>query len=135
MVLIGERLRALRRQRSLSQGDLEKASGLLRCYISRVEKGHTVPSIETLERFAAALDVPLYQLFYEGEDPPATPHLTYRPTLAELADQPGTEEAEARFWLKVRKLVAQLRESDRSLLLHLAAKLARRSKRKTKTPF
>lgn len=133
-MLIGARLRTLRRQRGFSQGDLERASGLLRCYISRVEQGYTVPSIETLERFAAALGVPLYQLFYEGEEPPATPHLTYRPTLSELADEPG-DKAEARFWLKVRKLVAQLRESDRSLLLHLAAKLAGRSKKKTKTPF
>ena len=72
-----------------SQGDLERASGLVRSYISRVERGHTVPSIETLERFAAALGVPLYQLFYEGEEPPPTPHLTYRPTLEELANEPG----------------------------------------------
>jgi len=61
----------------------------MRSYISRVERGHTVPSIETLERLAAALGVPLYQLFYEGEDPPPTPHLTYRPTLEELANEPG----------------------------------------------
>jgi transcriptional regulator with XRE-family HTH domain len=134
-VLVGGRLRALRQQKGLSQGDLERASGLLRCYISRVEHGHTVPSIETLERFAAALGVPLYQLFYEGEEPPATPHLTYRPTLAELAEEPGTEKAKARFWLKVRKLVTQLTESDRSLLLHVAGKLAGRSKKKTKTPL
>src|SRR5215470_10091928 len=67
-VVIGERLRTLRQQKGFSQGDLERASGLLRCYISRVELGYTVPSLETLERFAAALDVPLYRLFYEGGD-------------------------------------------------------------------
>src|SRR5215831_17940560 len=104
-MLIGERLRQLREQKGFSQGDIEKASGLLRCYISRVEHGHTVPTIETLERFATALSVPLYQLFYEGEEPPATPHLTERPTLIELAHEPAAEKAEARFLLKVEKLL------------------------------
>ena len=131
---IGERLRTLRQQRGLSQGDLERASGLLRGYISRVEHGHTVPSIETLEKFAAALGVPLYQLFYEGGDPPPMPHLTYRPTLEELANEPGAE-AEVRFLLKVTKLVRYMRESERSLLLDLAGKLAGRSKKKTKAPL
>ncbi|MGC1255712.1 MAG: helix-turn-helix transcriptional regulator, partial [Candidatus Acidiferrales bacterium] len=55
----------------MSQGDVEKRTGLLRVYISRVENGHTVPAIETLEKFARALDVPMYQLFYDGEKPPA----------------------------------------------------------------
>ena len=67
-MLIGERIRKLREARSLSQEELEQRSGLLRCYISRVEHGHTVPSLESLERFAAALDIPLYRLFYEGDD-------------------------------------------------------------------
>lgn len=130
-MVIGRRLRTLRQQRGLSQGDVEKASGLLRCYISRVEHGHTVPSIKTLERFAAALGVALYQLFYEGETPPPTPHLTYRPTLEELANEPGAG-AEARFLLKVMKLVKYIKESERALLLDLAGKLADRSKKKTK---
>ena len=118
-----------------SQGDLERASGLLRCYISRVELGYTIPSLDTLQRFAAALGVPLYQLFYEGEHPPPTPHLTRRPTLWELAQEPGVEQAEARFLFKIGKLATQLKKSDRSLLLDLAAKLAGRSKKKTKTPL
>jgi transcriptional regulator with XRE-family HTH domain len=67
---INERLRLLRAEKKLSQGELEKRTGLLRCYISRVECGHTVPSIETLEKFARALEVPMYQLFYEGAEPP-----------------------------------------------------------------
>ena len=62
-VIIGDRLRALREDKKLSQGDIEKRTGLLRCYISRVENGHTVPAIETLEKMARALEVPLYQLF------------------------------------------------------------------------
>ena len=67
---IGKRLSALRAAKNLSQGDVEKRTGLLRCYISRVENGHTVPSLETLERLAAALEVEVYQLFYEGEAKP-----------------------------------------------------------------
>jgi transcriptional regulator with XRE-family HTH domain len=125
-MLIGERLRQLREQKTLSQGDVEKASGLLRCYISRVEHGHTVPSLETLERFAAALDVPLYRLFYTGEDTPPTPNLTPRKTLEELADDPGSSGSEARFLLKLKGLVGKMVESDRVFLLDFARKLAAR---------
>src|ERR1700746_1090612 len=60
-MIIGDRLRALREDKKFSQGDIEKRTGLLRCYISRVENGHTVPAIETLEKMARALEIPLYQ--------------------------------------------------------------------------
>ena len=123
-MLIGERLRQLREQKGFSQGDIENASGLLRCYISRVEHGHTVPSLETLERFAAALDVPLYRLFYTGEDPPPTPNLTPRQTLEELADEPGASGSEARFLLKLKGVAGKIVESDRRFLLDFARKLA-----------
>ncbi len=66
---IGNRLRSLREARTLSQGDIEKQTGLLRCYVSRVENGHTVPSIETLEKWAQALGIEMYQLFYDGNTP------------------------------------------------------------------
>src|SRR5260370_27766909 len=79
-MIIGDRLRALREEKKLSQGDIEKRTGLLRCYISRVENGHTVPAIETLEKMARALEVPLYQLFYEGQEPPELPNLLKRKT-------------------------------------------------------
>jgi hypothetical protein len=42
-VVIGDRLRAVREAKNLSQDDIEERTGLLRCYISRVENGHTVP--------------------------------------------------------------------------------------------
>ena len=64
---IGKRLLALRASKELSQGDIEERTGLLRCYISRVENGHTTPSLETLERWAFALEVDVYQLFFEGD--------------------------------------------------------------------
>src|SRR5580658_2546241 len=62
-MVIGEKLKTLREQKNMSQGDIEKRTGLLRCYISRVENGHTVPSVDTLERMAQALEVPMYRLF------------------------------------------------------------------------
>ena len=125
-MLIGERLRQLRELKGLSQGDVEKTSGLLRCYISRVEHGHTVPSLGTLERFAPALDLPLYRLFYTGEDTPPTPNLTPRKTLEELAEDPGNMGSEARFLLKLKSFVGKMVESDRAFLLDFARKLAAR---------
>src|SRR5205823_9590745 len=66
--LIGRRIRQLREQKGLSQRDVEERSGLLKCYISRVENGYKLPSLRTLERFASALEVSLYRLFYDGEE-------------------------------------------------------------------
>ncbi len=68
-MVIGNRLKELRESKQLSQGDIEKRTGLLRCYISRVENGHTVPAIETLEKMARALEVPMYRLFHDGGVP------------------------------------------------------------------
>jgi transcriptional regulator with XRE-family HTH domain len=79
-MIIADRLRALREAKKLSRGDIEKRTGLLRCYISRVENGHTVPAIETLEKMARAMEVPLYQLFYDGEEPPKLPRVPKRKT-------------------------------------------------------
>jgi transcriptional regulator with XRE-family HTH domain len=124
-MVIGTRLKKLREDRSLSQGDIEKRTGLLRCYISRVENGHTVPSLETLERLAAALEVPLYQLFYEGEAEPVLPNLSKRRTTEELALD-AEQEKEVRFFEKVKRLLSKIDEKDRQLLLYMAQKLASR---------
>jgi transcriptional regulator with XRE-family HTH domain len=121
---IGARLRQLREQRRMSQGDVEKVTGLLRCYTSRVENGHTVPSLETLEKYAGAFSIPLYQLFYEGDEPPPLPKLTPRKTLQELAEEPGKKGAEAKFLLKLKKLLGKVTERDRPLFLATAQKLA-----------
>jgi transcriptional regulator with XRE-family HTH domain len=64
---IGRKLRQLREDKNLSQGDLEERTGLLRCYTSRVENGYTVPSVGTLVKYARALDVPLYRFFTHGK--------------------------------------------------------------------
>jgi len=124
-MVIGARLRKLREDRDLSQGDIEERTGLLRCYLSRVENGHTIPSIETLERIAAALDIPLYQLFYEGDGPPALPNLSKRKTTEELAMDEETQK-EHRFFERVKRLLGRINDRDRQLLLYMAQKLANR---------
>ena len=123
-MIIGDRLRALREEKKLSQGDIEKRTGLLRCYISRVENGHTVPAIETLEKLARALEVPLYQLFYDGEEPPELPNLPKRKTADEVAW--GTSGKEARFLTIFRRLLGGIEDEDRRLLLYMAQKMASR---------
>jgi transcriptional regulator with XRE-family HTH domain len=123
-MIIGERLREIREQKDLSQGDVEKKTGLLRCYISRVENGHTVPAVETLEKFARALEVPMYQLFYDGEKPPAT--LLHREE--SVSDGWGVTGKGARVLHRFRSLLKRMDESDRNLLLHLAQKMASKSK-------
>jgi transcriptional regulator with XRE-family HTH domain len=118
-MMVGDRLRELREQKKLSQGDIEERSGLLRCYISRIENGHTVPSVETLEKFARALEVPLYQLFYDGETRPVVPELPGSKAYDGFASGRG-----ARYWSKLRQMLAKMNEKDRKLLLHFAGKSA-----------
>jgi transcriptional regulator with XRE-family HTH domain len=111
---ISHTLRSLREEKGLSQGDIEKRTSLLRCYISRVENGHTVPSVMTLEKVAQALEIPLYQIFYGHEDSPGAKE--------SLGGRSGKEE---RFLRKIRGAMSQMNERDRRLLLGLARKLAK----------
>ena len=70
MLMLGKRLRTIRESKNLSQGDMEERTGMLRCYTSRVENGHTMPSMNVLAKYAQAFEIPLYQLFYEGDAEP-----------------------------------------------------------------
>jgi transcriptional regulator with XRE-family HTH domain len=123
-MIIGDHLRALREEKKLSQGDIEKRTGLLCCYISRVENGHTVPAIETLEKMARALEVPMYELFYDGEEPPKLPNLSTRKSSEENAW--GSSGKDARFPSKLRRLLSKTDVEKRKLLLHMAQKMAHR---------
>jgi transcriptional regulator with XRE-family HTH domain len=123
-MVIGDRLREMREEKKLSQGDIEKRTGLLRCYISRVENGHTVPAIETLEKLARALECPLYQLFYEGEEPPELPNLLKRKSSDDIAW--GSTGKDSRYLNKLRRLLGKTDESNRKLILHVAQKMANR---------
>ena len=118
-MIVGERLRILREQKQMSQGDIEKRTGLLRCYISRVENGHTVPALETLEKMARAMDLRLYQVLYDGDDPPQA-----------REDQNeslwGNRGKDARYLHKMCGCLSRLKEADRQLLLDFAEQLVRR---------
>ena len=122
-MVIGDRLKELRESKELSQGDIEKRTGLLRCYISRVENGHTVPAIETLEKLARALEVPMYQLFHDGAVSPSIRNLK----LPKGSEEWGSKGSEAHYLSKLCKLLAKMEPNDQSLLLHMAQKVAKRN--------
>jgi transcriptional regulator with XRE-family HTH domain len=119
-MVIGNRLKELRESKELSQGDIEKRTGLLRCYISRVENGHTVPAIDTLEKMALALEVPMYRLFHDGEAP-----ASLRKLKPPKDDEFGSTGADAVYLSKLCKLLAKMKPNDQQFLLHMAQKAAR----------
>ena len=114
-MIIGDRLRELRENKKLSQGDIEKRTGLLRCYVSRVENGHTVPSVETLEKMSRALEVPMYQLFLDAQELPAAPVFSTDQPEEWTSDRKGR-----RLFLKLRQALSRTTEPDRRLLLAMA---------------
>jgi transcriptional regulator with XRE-family HTH domain len=126
-MLIGQIIRRLREQKGFSQGDIERQTDIPHCYISRVEHGHIVPCLKTLERLAAALDTPMYRLFYNAEDGALPVAVGGRPTpetLENLAQSTGPEGSEARFLLQLKGLTRNMSKSDRTLLLALARRFA-----------
>jgi transcriptional regulator with XRE-family HTH domain len=131
-MVIGDHLRALREQKKLSQGDIEKRTGLLRCYISRVENNHTVPAIETLEKMARAMEIPLYQLFYDGDEPPRAPDLPKRGFGGRTAW--GHSGKDRRALDHFCRLLSRMDGNGRKLLMFMAQKMASQTKggRKTK---
>lgn len=109
---IGKRLKELREAKGLSQGDVERRSGLLRSYISRVEGGYTAPSLPTLEKFASALGVEPYQLLFRGEGKPAAVKTHEQDTLPKPAK-------------KLLKLFGDMSSPDRKLLITIAGKIGK----------
>jgi transcriptional regulator with XRE-family HTH domain len=122
-VVIGQRLRVLREEKKLSQGDIEKKTGLLRCYVSRVENGHTVPAVETLEKFARALEVPMYRLFYDSEEPPKLPNVLKRKSADDILW--GNSGKDARILATFCRLFGRMKEGDLGLVLLMARKMAK----------
>jgi transcriptional regulator with XRE-family HTH domain len=129
-MIIGDRLRAVREEKKLSQGDIEKRTGLIRCYVSRVENGHTVPALDTIEKFARALEIPIYHLLYDGEKPPALPR---HPDISSADDMVwGTSTKEVRLLAQLRRLLSRVNERDRGLLLFLAERMARQEQARSR---
>ncbi len=109
---IGETIRNFRLQKGMSQGDIEKRTGLLRCYLSRVENGHTIPSLDTLAKIAGSMDVPLAQFFADGSAGDAAKQV------------PQLSEDEVRFLTQIRRYSSNLNDSDRKLVLAMVKKMA-----------
>lgn len=124
-MLIGQRLREIREAKNLSQGHIADGTGLVRPYISRVENGHTVPGLETLEKWARALDMPLYQILYEGEAPPEPLKV------AGKVDHGlwGNERGDAPALHRLRVALEKMDENGRKILLSLAERMATRLRR------
>jgi transcriptional regulator with XRE-family HTH domain len=122
-MVIGERLRELREAKKFSQGEIEKRTGCLRCYTSRVENGHTVPSVETLEKYARALEIPLYRLFYEGNEPPEKPKL---PSTETAESTWGAQGSERRELSRFAKALSRMDDRQRKLLFAMAQRMAGR---------
>ena len=123
-MVVGDRLRELREAKMLSQGDIEKRTGLLRCYVSRVENNHTVPSVETLEKFARALEVPMYQLFHAGE---ASSEVRGSKTEGhDNHDNWGMTGRDREYVSTLQKAIGKMTPENQKLLLHMAQKVAKR---------
>ena len=114
-MIVGDRLRILREEKKLSQGDIEKRTGLLRCYISRVENGHTVPSLETLAKIAEAMDISLAD-FFPGTETPRDRET--QKALGELSQD------EIRFLAEIKKYSTTLSDGDKRLVLAMIRKMA-----------
>ena len=123
---LGKRLRTLRIEKGLTQGDIEKRSGLLRGHISRLEYGHITPSLDTLRRFAEAIEVPLYFIFYTEPSRPGAPSEIPEDALKQILDLGGepASQQEAIFLKRLKRLSARLTDADRELLLMMAEKVA-----------
>jgi transcriptional regulator with XRE-family HTH domain len=120
-MVIGDRLRELREAKDLSQGDIEKRTGLLRCYISRVENNRTVPAVSTLEKLARALEVPMYQLFHMGEASPDVRKLKLKDD-----DDWGVTGRDGAYVSQLAKALSQMTPTDRNLLFAVVRKVAKR---------
>jgi transcriptional regulator with XRE-family HTH domain len=123
---ISQRLKELREAKKFSQGSIEKRTGLLRCYVSRVENGHTVPTIDTLEKLARALEVPLYKIFCDGEEPlPKMKRLAVSEKLSHWGEGPK----EWKELVLLSRDLARMDDRKRGLLLRMAQKLTLRARK------
>jgi len=121
-MVIGDKLKALREAKKFSQGEIEKRTGLLRCYISRVENCHTVPAIDTLEKLARALEVPMYQLFYDGDKPLMPPKLPQRNAKDDA--EWGSSGKDGKTLATFRRLLSRTSERNLGLLMVIAQNMA-----------
>ncbi|SRR6266567_1689085 len=121
-MLIGQKLREIREAKKISQVEIAEATGLVQPYISRMENGHTVPGVETLEKWASALKIPLYQILYDGEEPPKPLKLSGNHH-RELWGNSGRQLHDLK---RLRQYLAKMNDQERELLMSLAGRMATR---------
>lgn len=120
---IGERLRTIRKAKNLTQAEIERRTGLMWCYISRLENGHVVPGVPTLEKLARALETPLYQILYEGDNPPEARKPAVTAPRGHLF---GSEAKDAKFLKKIVRALEKMSDKDRQMVLLMAQRMAGR---------
>ena len=126
-MLIGPKLREIREAKNMSQIEIAEATGLVQPYVSRVENGHTIPGVETLEKWASALKIPLYQILYEGEEPPKPLKVSGNHN-RELWGDSGRDSHDLR---RLRQFLSKMNEQERELVMSLAGRMASRPRRRT----
>jgi transcriptional regulator with XRE-family HTH domain len=124
-MVIGQKLRELREAKNMSQGDIERRTGLIRAYTSRVENGHTVPGVTTLEKYAGALEIPLYRFFTDGP----VNELKLPPFESDAAW--GSSGKDRREFHLFAKAFTRMSDRDRNILLVMAQKMASRHAKPT----
>jgi transcriptional regulator with XRE-family HTH domain len=121
---VGSRISGERKAKNLSQADLERRCGLARCRISCLENGRAVPTIETLEKISDALEIPVYRLLYDGNDPAQV--LPPPCKAAANGNRRQIRKNRVRLLRELRQQVSRMREEDQHLLLFIARKMAGR---------
>ena len=124
-MLIGQKLKEIREAKKMSQVEIAEATGLVQPYVSRVENGHTIPGVETLEKWASALRVPLYQILYDGEEPPIVPKLSG----SHNNDLWGNSGRDSHDLKRLRQFLGKMNARERELLISVATRMASRSRR------
>jgi transcriptional regulator with XRE-family HTH domain len=118
---LGESIKNIRQAKGLSQGEMQKRTGILRSYLSRVENGHTVPSLATLQRLASAMGVALSDFFAANGQPtegaPAA-------AMAASASDPANQ-----YLAELKTLLPQLTSQQRDQLLDMVKDMASTLKR------
>jgi len=124
-MLIGQKLKALREAKNMSQLEVSQATGLVQPYLSRVENGHTVPGVETLEKWATALKMPVYQILYDGEEPPKPLRIASN----HKSDLWGDSGRDSHNLKRLQQFLAKMSAREREMLMSLAVRMASRSRR------
>lgn len=124
-MLIGQRLRELRETRDLTQDDIARRTGFSRPYVSCIENGRAIPSIATLERWARGLSMKLFQVLYEDKKP-----IKPEKSSSKSGKMPRNFDRLSRELHRLRRILAQMNDKERKLLLSMADQMASWSRKR-----